>query len=660
MCIASDFIHNINQRGLALPGCFPTPMRVRMKYLATILLLAFLTVPASGQALTRVEAGIEPLQQGAVALGDLDGDGRLDVLMSGYDARGTAVTRLYQNGGVTNARLQFDVVGEGLPVRDVFTSLDLGDYDNDGDLDVLATGPFSSDVYRNDGDFRFVPLQLDLPSMTVAGGIQELINTASSAWGDYDSDGDLDILLTGSDPDDTPSGKTSLVYRNDGDGLFTAVDVGLPDMRGGSVDWGDFNADGRLDILATHQPGPSGQSFTKIFRNDGDTFTDVQAQLPGTDNLNYESGSARWGDVDNDGRLDVLFTADALYEASTTAVGVYRNAGGGTFVDMQDALPSAFFADWMDLDGDGYRDVVLNRTEPQSGKTSATNTFLKIFRNESGQFSEAENVPGIWDGAIAIGDLDNDRRPDVLITGAEENDFRASALTATVYKNTSRPSANQPPTTPTHLRSFRNETSATTMDLVLEWDAAVDPDGEDAALTYNVRVGTSPGASDVLSAMAREDGTRLVPAPGNAGPLHRLVLRNLDASKSYFWAVQAVDASLAGSPFVSEDDNLSVDTEDTRTDVPQRVELLGNHPNPFNPSTTIRYALPEQAPVRLTVYNVLGAEVAVLVDRTLPAGQHQVQWRGRNALGQLVPSGLYIYRLETPGQTLSRKMVLLK
>ena len=642
-------------------------MTAYMKHFVTTCLVFLLALPTFGQALTRVETPIAPLQQGAVALGDLDGDGRLDVLTSGFDGNNAAVTRLYRNeveGGQSG--WQFAEVGDGLPRANVATSLDLGDYDNDGDLDILFTGPFRADVYRNDGAFRFESLDLRLPSATTGGGVFELVNSPSSAWGDYDGDGDLDILTTG--VENASGDNVSLVYRNDGSDRFTPVDVGLPVMLGGSVDWGDYNGDGRIDLLATHQPGPSGTSFTKVFRNDGtDTdgtarFTDIQADLPSTNALDAETGSAQWGDVDNDGRLDVLFVSDELRSVTSTPVGVFRNTGSDTFEDLQDALPPAFYADWMDLDGDGQRDVVLNRTEPQGGKTTSTSTFLNVFRNQGGQFTEAARVPGIWFGAIAVGDLNQDRRPDVLATGKEEDNFRAGQLTVTAYANTAVTTAtvNLPPQPPTNLRSLRNETNSGTLDLVMEWDAGLDPDGIDAALTYNVRVGTSPGASDVLSAMARPDGTRLIAQSGNAGHNRRFVLRSLDPTKSYYWSVQAIDASLAGSPFAS--DGVSVDAEDAPSlaDVPHRVELTGNYPNPFNPATTIRYALPETAPVTLTVYNVLGEEVAVLVDASQPAGRHEATWDGRDAAGTLVPSGLYLYRLETPGQTRSRKMVLLK
>ena len=89
--------------------------------------------------------------------------------------------------------------------------------------------------------------------------------------------------------------------------------------------------------------------------------------------------------------------------------------------------------------------------------------------------------------------------------------------------------------------------------------------------------------------------------------------------------------------------------------VPEAFSLHQNYPNPFNPQTVIEYALPEAAQVRLVVYDMLGREVTVLVDGRLPAGRHEAVFEA----GEL-PSGLYVYRLEGGGQTLTRYMLLLK
>ena len=82
--------------------------------------------------------------------------------------------------------------------------------------------------------------------------------------------------------------------------------------------------------------------------------------------------------------------------------------------------------------------------------------------------------------------------------------------------------------------------------------------------------------------------------------------------------------------------------------VPETLELYGNYPNPFNPETRISFGLPAQTEVKLRVFNLLGQEVARLVDGALGPGVHHVTWNGRDRSGRQVPSGLYFYALETP------------
>jgi hypothetical protein len=83
--------------------------------------------------------------------------------------------------------------------------------------------------------------------------------------------------------------------------------------------------------------------------------------------------------------------------------------------------------------------------------------------------------------------------------------------------------------------------------------------------------------------------------------------------------------------------------------------LMQNYPNPFNPSTTIRYALPKSSYVRLKVYNLLGREIATLVNEKRAAGEHAIRW---NPIG--LPSGIYFYRLQAGEFVATRKLVLMR
>ncbi len=89
--------------------------------------------------------------------------------------------------------------------------------------------------------------------------------------------------------------------------------------------------------------------------------------------------------------------------------------------------------------------------------------------------------------------------------------------------------------------------------------------------------------------------------------------------------------------------------------LPESPLLVGNYPNPFNPSTSIIYSLPSRQQVKISVYNLLGQEIAVLINDIVPAGNHNVRWEPAN-----LSSGVYIAKLETAGHTAVRKMVLMK
>ncbi len=99
---------------------------------------------------------------------------------------------------------------------------------------------------------------------------------------------------------------------------------------------------------------------------------------------------------------------------------------------------------------------------------------------------------------------------------------------------------------------------------------------------------------------------------------------------------------------------------DRSSPLPAQILMRPNYPNPFNPTTTIEYALPRTARTVLRVYNVGGQEVARLVDAELSPGYYRTVWDGKDQAGRQVVSGMYIVRLATPGWSQTMKMLLLK
>ncbi|MBN1317188.1 MAG: VCBS repeat-containing protein [Anaerolineales bacterium] len=301
---------------------------------------------------TDIDAGLLGLWKGEAAWGDYDMDGDLDILLTGYNWSSiTRFSKVYRND-----KGSFSDIGAGLTGVTNGSSA-WGDYDNDGDLDVLLTGLDTILLYRNDGNDQF-----NLQDSGLEGAYEDINSTL---WGDYDNDGDLDILLSGSHEG---KGYCSLIYRND-NGIFSEIDVGLTGVYNSSTAWGDYDNDGDLDILLS---GDSGAGYVSlVYRNNGDdAFEDIGAGLMG-----IRQGAVAWGDYDNDGDLDIF--QNGYTEASFNVARIYTNHGDDTFT-----VSPAWFGpteadigvDWGDYDGDGDLDIIVTGAHV-TAKTS-------IFRND--------------------------------------------------------------------------------------------------------------------------------------------------------------------------------------------------------------------------------------------------------------------------------------
>jgi len=124
----------------------------------------------------------------------------------------------------------------------------------------------------------------------------------------------------------------------------------------------------------------------------------------------------------------------------------------------------------------------------------------------------------------------------------------------------------------------------------------------------------------------------------------------------------SIDSTISGSD--SSDDYFSIVAGAAIENFAERhlnsYQLFQNYPNPFNAATEIRYRLPEAGKVRLVIYTLLGQHVRTLVEQRQPVGDYSVSWNGRDAHGQELASGVYIYQLETGALVASKKLVLIR
>ena len=468
------------------------------------------------------------------------------------------------------------------------------------------------------------------PTFTDIGAGLPGVDNGSVAWGDHDNDGDLDILLTG-----YSSGTyISRVCRNDGGGAFNDIAAGLLGVGFSSVAWGDYDNDGDLDILLAGYGGPF---ICRVYRNDGgNAFNDIAAGLPGA-----SDGSVAWGDHDNDGDLDILLTG---YDGVNRISRVFRNDGGGTFHDIAAGLPgvSASSVAWGDCDNDGDLDILLTGTD-------GANPISRFYRNDgAGAFHDiAAGLSGVWLSSVAWGDYDNDGDLDILLTGCPAVGCTTVTMTSLVYRNGAL-SSNGAPSAPSNLVTTRSGGSVT-----FSWTGATDDHTPMAALSYNLRVGTTPEGNQVVPGMAAANGYRQVARLGNAQERTAWTL-TLPAG-TFYWSVQAIDGAFLGSPFAFGGQVTGL--EDV-SDVPSVYQLSPGNPNPFTKSTVITFALPRPGLVSILVFDAAGRKVRTLVNGPTEAGVRTVRWDARNDRGTRLAAGVYFVRFEASGITRTARLVL--
>lgn len=453
------------------------------------------------------------LKSSVSAWGDYDNNGTQDLIMTG-DSASVPITRVFKGDGAGGFTPQYQIKLQGV----VYGSIAWGDYNNDGYLDIILTGSTTSDwpqtkfsrIYKNNKNGTFTEQTLvDIFP----------INNGSAVWGDYDNDGDLDILLTGSG--------VAKIYRNNGDNSFTDL-VSLIGVTYGAASWGDYNNDGYLDIVYSGI-GSDGNRTTKLYRNNGNSTFSLQTNI-GLPNF---LGPVAFGDFNNDGLLD-LFLGN--YNGSK----IYKNLGNNSFAEQVTLLgvQEGGSASWVDYDNDGLLDILVAGYSSGNG-----NAGVKLYRNTDGNtFSEV--TPQTWPtvrGQTIWADFDNDNRIDLLLGGYVDS------FTGLYHNNIK--TFNAAPPTPSSLSVTKEIRTGT---FTWEYPRLAKP------AKFNLRVGTSTSASNILSAQSLANGTRLL---FNNSSLIIDTSYTINPLKvgNYFWSVQAVDDNGKGSSFAPEQ-TFSVDT----------------------------------------------------------------------------------------------------
>jgi len=296
----------------------------------------------------------------SIAFADVDANGYKDLVITGYGS-----TSLYKNNAGTftlDVTTSFQALGK--------SSTDFADVDNDGDQDLIISGVNSSQyftkLYFNNGSGVFTLSASVSPFQGVFRGDNE--------FSDIDNDGDLDFLITGY------KGGTyySNLYRNNGSGTFTLI-TGTPftSIFASSVAFGDVDSDGDQDLIISGLSSGSGR-ITKLYNNDG---SGVFTEILGTPFDGTDSGSLAFADIDNDFDVDVLITGQNV--SGTRIAKLYLNNSyyntEYTSIGWTNGLPTLNKCAIIDFDFttisfSAYKTTV-NATKTL---TVAANTFMQV------------------------------------------------------------------------------------------------------------------------------------------------------------------------------------------------------------------------------------------------------------------------------------------
>jgi hypothetical protein len=552
----------------------------------------------------------------STAAADFDGDGKVDLAATVTDENVVALFRNLGSAGSLSSGSFADRVT--FPTGQGPTGIASGDFDSDGKLDLAISNALSNTVSilgntSTPGTLQFVA-RMDISVGKDPKGL---------AAGDLDGDGKQDLVV----PNERDSSVS--ILRNSGSpGIIAfsplpAITVGHGPLKAIVA---DLDGDGLADIAVANNVSGSISLLRNVSTADMMSFASPVVLGTGS-----APGRMALADIDGDGAPDLI--VDNINDGT---ISLYRNISTSGWLSFSPPVQiPAGNKPWCvavgDINGDGKADVAVANYQDST---------VTIFINRSNVGSIApdsmRNIGTLRTGVnplnVEVSDLDGDGNPDLMVACRAANT----------------------------LSLFQNVSGAVVIPAPV---ALVAPPDNAVVGNDSVQFSWRPASAGVERYRweVATDSLFTNPVVDTMLTATSSIIRGLIGGQVYWWRVAAENARSWG-PFSPSNRFITLVTGINRTrDFPYESSLSQNFPNPFNPSTTIRYTVAgigSQGPginVKLIVYDVLGEVVATLVNETEMPGEFEVTF---DASG--LSSGVYIYRLQAEGYVHSRKLLLLK
>jgi len=528
------------------------------------------------------------MADGTTIFGDYDVDGDVDILICG-SGEDSLHFLIYRNEGSDG----FTEIDPDLP-KLMHSDVSWNDFDSDGDLDIFLSGAtlLSDSLIPEAHIFKFHEGEYLEYQCNISG-----VYKGNSVWSDFDNDGDQDLILSGAIAT-TNNGwmvySSCILYVND-EGSFLENNPGIKGLYNCKIDVSDYDMDTYPDIIMSgelYDDGGFWHRMTRLYRNSGDnTFSVVETGL-----TDLRAGDVAFGDYDNDGHTDILLTGDP--PSPTNLVYVFKNNANGGFYDIGIEIIGTVEGsiNWADYDNDGDLDFLLTGLQFPTADEPVT----EIYRNAgNGMFSNDHtiDIPGLMHSDISWGDIDLDNDPDLILMGYTDKDkIKPQSL---VYINEST-DINNPPLPPVILGS-----EITPEGILLNWGQGYDEETPANGLSYNIRLGSDPEFLDIITPLSLASGQRQIYRQGNAHQTDSALIKGLEEG-TYYWSVQSIDHGFIGSHF-SEEHSFSVTSTGILTSISAYNYQFHIYPVPAIDKIQLEFYSPDKSYASISLSSITGS-----------------------------------------------------